>query len=74
SGGSVRASGHSGSENWAQVANFLEDVERSPFIEDFHPPAPPEGTQTVVDKDLIPPVVWAFPLSLSLKLPEERKK
>jgi hypothetical protein len=71
--GSVKASGHSGSDNFAQVANFLEDLERSPFIEDFLPPAPPEGTQTLVDKDLIPSVVWAFPLSLDLKNPEERQ-
>ena len=72
SAGTVKASGHSGSDNFAQVANFLEDVENSPFVQDFHPPAPPEGTQTLVDKDLLPPVVWAFPLSLSIKSPEER--
>ena len=24
------------------------------------------------DEDLVPPVVWAFPLSLSLKSPDER--
>jgi len=70
--GSVRASGHSGSDNFAHVANFLEDLEHSPFIEDFQPPSPPEGTQTLVDKELIPPVVWAFPMSLTLKTPEER--
>ncbi len=72
--GSVKASGHSGSDNFAQVANFLEDLETSTFIEDFLPPAPPEGTQTLVDKELIPSVVWAFPLSLELKSPEERQK
>jgi len=72
--GSVKASGHSGSDNFAQVANFLEDLENSPFAEDFLPPAPPEGTQTLVDKELIPAVVWAFPLSLDLKSAEERQK
>ncbi len=72
--GSVKASGHSGSENFAQVATFLEDLENSPFIEDFLPPAPPEGTQTLVDKELIPAEVWAFPLSLDLKSAEERKQ
>lgn len=71
--GSVRASGHSGSEKFAQVANFLEDLEGSPFISDFHPPAPPEGTQSLIDEDLVPSIVWAFPLSLSLKGPEERQ-
>ena len=71
--GTFKASGHSGSDNFAQVANFLEDLEDSPFIEDFLPPAPPEGTQTLVDKELIPPVVWAFP-QLDLKTPEERQQ
>lgn len=70
--GSLKASGHSGSDKFAQVANFLEDVENSPFISDFEPPAPPEGTQTLVDEKLVPSVVWAFPLSLSLKTVEER--
>jgi len=72
--GSLRASGHSGSDKFAQVANFLEDLETSTFIEDFYRPAPPEGTQTVVDEDLVPPVVWAFPLSLTLRSPEEREE
>ena len=70
--GSVRANGHSGSDKFAQVANFLEDLEGSPFISDFQPPAPPEGTQTLIDETLMPPVAWSFPLSLSLKSPEER--
>ena len=35
---------------------------------------PPEGTQTLIDETLVPPVAWAFPLSLSLKGPEERTK
>ena len=72
--GSLTASGHSGSDKFAQVANFLEDLESSAFIGDFQPPAPPEGTQTLQDETLVPPVVWAFPLSLSLKSPEERLK
>jgi len=70
--GAVRASGHSGSDKFAQVANFLEDLEASPFISDFQPPAPPEGTQTLTDETLMPPVAWSFPLSLSLKSPDER--
>lgn len=72
--GSVRANGHSGSEKFAQVANFLEDLETSAFVDDFEKPSPPEGTQTLIDETLVPPVVWAFPLSLSLKGPEERTK
>ena len=72
--GSVRAAGHAGSDKFAQVANFLEDVEASAFIDDFEKPSPPEGTQTLVDETLVPPVAWAFPLALSLKAPEERTK
>jgi Tfp pilus assembly protein PilN len=72
--GSVRASGHSGSDKFAQVANFLDDLETSAFIDDFEKPSPPEGTQTLVDETLVPPVAWAFPLSLSLKGPEDRAK
>jgi len=72
SSGSLKATGHSGSDNFAHVANFLEDVENSPFLSDFHPPAAPEGTQTLVDKELVPPVVWAFPLALTIRSPEER--
>lgn len=70
--GTVRASGHSGSDKFAQVANFLEDLESSTFIADFQPPAPPEGSQTNVDETLMPPVAWSFPLSLTLKSTEER--
>lgn len=72
--GSVRANGHSGSEKFAQVANFLEDLEVSAFVDDFEKPSPPEGTQTLIDETLVPPVAWAFPLSLSLKGPEDRTK
>jgi hypothetical protein len=72
--GSVRANGHSGSEKFAQVANFLEDLEISAFVDDFEKPSPPEGTQTLIDESLVPPVAWAFPLALSLKAPEERSK
>jgi len=72
SAGSVRAAGHSGSAKFDQIANFLEDLEKSPFIEAFEPPAAPEGTQASEDKELIPPVVWSFPLQLNLKSPEQR--
>lgn len=71
--GSVRASGHSGSDNFSQIANFLEDIENSPFIEEFLPPAPPAGTQSNTDKELIPAVVWSFPLQLEIKSLEQRQ-
>lgn len=67
SSGSLTASGHSGSDNFGQVANFLDDIEDSTFIEDFYPPAPPEGSETLNDPELMPALVWAFPLSIELK-------
>ncbi len=72
--GGFEASGHSGNANFAHVANFLEDLEDSPFATDFHPPAPPEGSQSSVDKDLMPAEVWSFPLELDLLAPEDRNK
>jgi Tfp pilus assembly protein PilN len=72
--GSVRASGHSGSDDFAQVANFLEDLERSPFIEEFMPPAPPAGSQSSKDTELIPAVVWSFPLQIEMKTLEQRQE
>ncbi len=71
--GSLRAEGYSGSGNFANVANFLEDLEASSFAKGFSPPAPPEGSQSKVDEELIPSEVWSFPVELSLKSPEERK-
>lgn len=68
--GTLKASGHSGSENFAQVANFLEDVEGAPFLMGFNPPAYPEGRSSTKDEELIPAVVWGFPLSLTLRDPE----
>jgi Tfp pilus assembly protein PilN len=68
--GSLKASSHSGSEEFEQVANFLEDLERSPFLEDFLPPSPPEGTKQTPDPELEPAVVWNFPLKLDLKSKE----
>lgn len=70
--GSFKASGHSGSDKFGHVANFLDDLEASPFIEGFNQPASPEGSESVKDEDLMPPVVWAFPLVVELKAPEDK--
>ena len=72
--GKLKASGFSGSKDFAHVANFLEDIEQSPFLDDFRPPAPPEGSQNTKDEGLVPSEVWSFPLELDLKAPEERGK
>ncbi|MCC7011980.1 MAG: hypothetical protein IT454_05440 [Planctomycetes bacterium] len=71
--GSLKSAGHSGAPEFDQVANFLEDLEKSAFLEDFMPPAPPEGTQTQEDPELQPSVVWNFPISLQLKSKEPPK-
>jgi Tfp pilus assembly protein PilN len=72
--GGLKASGHSGSSSLAHVANFLDDLERSPFCEDFMKPSPPEGSQTTKDEGLLPSEVWNFPLEAQLKAPEERQR
>lgn len=72
--GSLKATGHSGSTNPSHVANFLDDLERSPFCEDFNKPAPPEGSQSSKDEGLMPAEVWNFPLEVTLKPPEERQR
>jgi len=72
SAGQLKASGNSGSENFAHVANFLEDVEESDFARDFNKPKPPEGSETKVDENLMPATVWSFDLEMALKTPEER--
>lgn len=71
SAGLLRSTSHCGSDNLALVANFLDDLQRSPFIEGFGPPAPPEGSQSEVDETLMPSVVWTFPLELQLRVREE---
>ena len=60
--GSLKASGHSGSTSFAHIANFLDDLERSPFCEDFNRPAPPEGSQSSKDEGLMPAEIFNFPL------------
>jgi len=70
--GTFKATAHSGSSSFAHIANFLDDVERSQFCEDFQKPAPPEGSQTSKDEGLMPAEVWNFELQLALKAPEER--
>lgn len=73
--GSLKASGHSGSEAFNQVANFLADIEDprlSSFMWTFYKPGSPEGAINDNDVGLVPPVNWSFPLSLELRSPEER--
>ena len=69
-GGSLSAGGVSGSERFADVAAFLDDLEASPFGREVGAPAPPEGSVSLLDSELDPPVVWSFPLQLSLKAEE----
>ena len=70
--GNFRSDGFSGSGNFANLANFLQDLEESSFANGFNSPAPPEGSQAKVDEELVPSEVWSFPVELSLKSPKER--
>lgn len=70
--GNLKASGNSGSGSFTHVANFLEDIEADEFSFDFMPPAPPEGSQSKVDEDLIPSQVISFPLDMGLRAPADR--
>jgi hypothetical protein len=73
--GSFRANGHSGSGQFNQVANFMDDVvdkDLTNFVRGFNSPKLPEGTKNSREEDLIPSVNWSFPLSLSLLSPDER--
>ena len=71
-GGMLRAGGVSGSECFADVADFLDDLVASPFGSDLGAPAPPEGSASLVDSDLQPSLVWSFPLQLPLGSSEDR--
>jgi len=73
--GSMKATGHSGSTDYEQVANFLEDIEDpslSQLMASLHKPADLEAKKNEPDEDLIPAVNWSFPLLLELKSPDER--
>ena len=75
--GKLSATGHSGSEDYDQVSNFLddmEDAELTTLSQIFGKPAPPEGRRNSPEEDLIPSVNWSFPLTINLKSPEERVK
>lgn len=73
--GSLKAGGHSGSTDYEQVANFLEDIEDptlSQLMKTLNKPADLEAKKNDPDEDLIPAVNWSFPLELELKSPDER--
>lgn len=75
--GKLKASGHSGSENYDQVANFLEhieDRELSGLWQIFGKPQAPQARRNDPDEDLIPSVNWSFPLTIELVSPDERVK
>ncbi len=73
--GSFEANGHSGSDAWNRMANFLDDVvdkNLTTFIDDFDTLNRPQGRKDDTDEDLIPAVNWVFPLKLTLRSPDER--
>ena len=56
-----------------QIQPRVDDLEASPFGQQFSAPAPPEGSVSLVDSELEPPVVWSFPLQVSLLSEGERQ-
>ncbi len=73
--GTFEANGHSGSDKWDRMANFLDDVvdkDLTAFIDDFDTLNRPQGRKNDSDDDLIPAVNWVFPLKLTLRSPDER--
>jgi Tfp pilus assembly protein PilN len=72
--GKLKGSAHSGSPNFANVANFLEDVERSPLTALFFKPYPPSGTVQAKDEELIPAEITNFSLEMDVKAPKDRKR
>ena len=71
--GTMKASGYSGSGDFSNVANFFDDIEASDLMLDFGKPASPEGSVSSEDAELIPSVVFSFPLNMALKSPEDRQ-
>ena len=70
--GMMSAQAHSGTANFAHVANFLEDIEGSDLNRMFSKPAPPTGSASMTDEGLMPSEIWNFPLEMGLKAPKER--
>lgn len=66
--GKFEAAGHSGSGNFGQITNFLDDVTESPFLDGFDVPALPAGSESVTNDELVPAVVWAFPLKINMSV------
>jgi len=62
--GHFRASGHSASDDFGDVADFLDAVDNSTLRTGFTSPSPPEGTRGIPQDGLEPAVVWDFPLEL----------
>jgi len=72
--GQIKSKGYSGSASFADVANFLEDLQQSELMADFMPPGKPEGTQSTKDEGLYPSEIISFPLEMDLRSPEDRLK
>lgn len=67
SGGEVTAKGVSGSDNFAKVAAFYQELEGHAFFTDFSEINNPTGKRSERDETLDPPQIWEFPLDLKLK-------
>ena len=72
--GSLRGSGHSGSHKFDQVANFLEDIENSDFVHDFHPPAPPREPRRSWTRTSSRPSFGPSPCSSTSRAPRSARR
>lgn len=70
-GGKFTANGLSGSANYANVADFHSDLQRTQFFKDFISINNPGGKQTDLDPKLIPSQAFEFKLDMALKPPPE---
>jgi serine/threonine protein kinase len=62
SAGSLTAIVRTSARDFEHIANFLEDLERSPFMRDFRPLRVPDASNCTVDTG-----VWSVPLRLTFK-------
>lgn len=70
-GGKFKAKGLSATGNYANMANFFQDLEGTLFFKDFIAINNPAGKKIDPEKDLIPSEAWEFNLNMALKPPPE---
>ena len=62
--GQMKSSGRLGSDSFADVANFFEDIQQSRLSDTFMTTEPPAASQSNKDEELVPSQVWSFDMDL----------